>query len=338
MIQIDGSTGEGGGQVLRTALGLSLVTGQPFQIRNIRAGRARPGLLRQHLTAVQAAVSVGGATVEGAELGSVELKFTPGKIRPGEYRFAVGTAGSVTLVLQTVLPALMTASAASDLTLEGGTHNPAAPPADFLEKAFLPILARMGPQCTLTLDRHGFYPAGGGRLRVRVQPVPRLQPLSLLERGETLSRRARVLVTGIPEHVGRREWKVLQRELQWPDEACSVEQVPDSSGPGNVVLVELAFARVTEVVTTFGERGLSAEKVADSAVGAVRRYLASGVPVGEHLADQLLVPMALAGGGEYKTMPLTRHSMTNMDIIRMFVKVAFDLQKEEGRSVLVSIR
>src|SRR5437867_958993 len=164
MLLIDGSQGEGGGQILRTALGLSLVTGTPIRIEKIRAGRAKPGLLRQHLTAVNAATAIGAVDVEGATLGSQELTFRPGTVKPGEYRFAVGTAGSTGLVLQTVLPPLLTAPGPSTLTLEGGTHNPTAPPFDFLARAFLPLISRMGPSATARLERPGFYPAGGGQM------------------------------------------------------------------------------------------------------------------------------------------------------------------------------
>ena len=166
MIEIDGSQGEGGGQILRTALALALVTGKPFRITNIRAGRKKPGLLRQHLTAIQAAMAVGGAAAEGATIGSRDLVFHPGAITPGTYRFAVGTAGSTTLVLQTILPALLCAGGESMLTLEGGTHNPFAPPFDFLQTTFLPQVNRLGPKVEAVLERPGFYPAGGGRFRV----------------------------------------------------------------------------------------------------------------------------------------------------------------------------
>src|SRR5687768_8335334 len=160
---LDGSQGEGGGQVLRTSLGLSLLTGTPFKIENIRANRSPPGLRRQHLTAVEAAAQVGDAEVEGAAVGARALTFTPRAVKTGDFRFAVGTAGSCTLVLQTVLPALMTRATASRLVLEGGTHNPMAPPFDFLERVYLPLLERMGPRVSMTLERPGFYPAGGGK-------------------------------------------------------------------------------------------------------------------------------------------------------------------------------
>ena len=188
MIVIDGSAGEGGGQILRSSLALSLVTGKPFRIENIRAGRTKPGLLRQHLTALAAATQIGKAKVEGAVLGSKIVSFTPRGVTPGDYHFAVGTAGSATLVLQTVLPALMLASGPSTLVLEGGTHNPSAPPFDFISKAFLPILNRMGPCIKVELERYGFYPAGGGRFRVSINPAAQLSPIDLLTCGESRAR------------------------------------------------------------------------------------------------------------------------------------------------------
>src|SRR5512133_679150 len=192
MITIDGSQGEGGGQILRTSLALSLFTSQPFRMEQIRAKRQKPGLLKQHLTAVEAAKTVGCAEVEGAALNSQTLEFRPRSVAPGNYRFAVGTAGSATLVLQTVLPALLTGSDRSMLTLEGGTHNPMAPPFDFLTYSFMPLIHRMGPSVDLELRSPGFYPAGGGRFHARIEPTKQLSPLTLNERGAIRSRRAKV--------------------------------------------------------------------------------------------------------------------------------------------------
>src|SRR5581483_5211147 len=177
MLTIDGAAGEGGGQILRTALALSIVTGTPFRIERIRARRARPGLLRQHLTAVNAAAELSGASVTGAEQGPATLTFAPGKVRPGGFEFKIGSAGSATLVLQTVMPALLVGSMESRIALEGGTHNPAAPPFDFLEKSFLPFINRMGPAVEARLVRPGFYPAGGGRIEVKITPAERLMPI-----------------------------------------------------------------------------------------------------------------------------------------------------------------
>lgn len=318
MLTLDGSAGEGGGQILRTSLGLSLATGTPFRIHKIRAGRPKPGLLRQHLTAVDAAATIGSAEVSGGELGSRELTFRPGPVRPGEYRFAVGSAGSATLVLQAVLPALLTASAPSHLHLEGGTHNPSAPPFDFLSRTFLPLVNRMGPTVTAKLERRGFYPAGGGRFEVHIAPAP-LRPIELLERGALVAVRAAAIASSIPAHVARREIDIVMRELKISDGRA--EEDVTSPGPGNVVLVEIESAAVTEVVTAFGTRGVKAEAVAHQAVREARAYLESGLPVGEHLADQLMVPLALARGGAYRAGPLSSHSTTNLEVIRQFVDV-----------------
>jgi RNA 3'-terminal phosphate cyclase (ATP) len=319
VLTIDGSQGEGGGQILRTALALSLVTGAPFTIEKIRAGRRKPGLLRQHLTAVNAAVAVGGAEVDGATLGSQTLVFRPRAVKPGEYRFAIGTAGSTGLVIQTVLPALLTASGPSTLTLEGGTHNPAAPPFDFLARVFLPLVERMGPRVAAVLDCPGFYPAGGGRCAVRITPVARLEPLTLLERGAIKQRRARALVAHLPRQIADRELAVVRSRLGWSDDELETVVVNgDTPGPGNVLLLEVESERLTEIFCGFGEVGIRAEAVAEHAAKEARRYLAAGVPVGVHLADQLLVPLALAGAGSFRTVGLSPHSRTNLDVIRLF--------------------
>jgi RNA 3'-terminal phosphate cyclase (ATP) len=318
MITIDGSIGEGGGQVLRTSLALSLVTGQPFRIINIRAGRKQPGLLRQHLTAVRAATETSGATVKGDAIGSHDLVFEPGEVRPGEYQFAVGTAGSATLVLQTVLPALALAAGPSRLTLKGGTQNPWAPPFDFLAKAFLPLLGRMGPQVAARLVRPGFYPAGGGEFTVDIRPAAHLAPVELMDRGEILGRRARAMVARLPDHIAERELTVVRAKLGWPAEAMAVERIEESLGPGNVLVIEVECEHVTEVFTGFGELNVRAESVAAKAVDEVRRWLAAGVPVGPHLADQLLVPLALAGG-RFRTVRPSRHAETNIAVIEQFI-------------------
>lgn len=325
MITIDGSMGEGGGQVLRTSLALSLVTGQPFRIENIRAGREKPGLLRQHLTGVHAAAQVGNAAIRGDELGSRELTFEPRAIRPGQYEFAVGTAGSATLVFQTILPALMVADGPSELTLKGGTHNPGAPPFDFLKKTFLPLLGHMGPKVSCKLMRPGFYPAGGGEFRVSIEPAAKLEPLQLTD-GRMVDCRVRVIISKLGDNIAQRELKVIARKLDlWP-KSLSLDRMDNSAGPGNVVMIEVKSPNVTEVITTFGEVGVRAELIANQAFRDARHYLAAGVPVGEHLADQLLVPLAMsavAGGhSRFRTLAPTQHTTTNIDVIQKFLAVS----------------
>ncbi len=364
-ISIDGSLGEGGGQILRTALALSMTSGQPFRIEKIRAGRPKPGLLRQHLTAVNAAAAVCGATVEGAAIQSQSLSFSPGKVKPGEYTFSIGSAGSTTLVLQTVLPALLTASGPSSLTLEGGTHNPHAPPIDFLEKAFLPLINRMGPTVNVTLERAGFYPAGGGRVFANIIPATKtsipnsshagscgtgsgsarpgvadtstsetpstLTPITILERGPIHRRLALAVVSALPGAIAKRELERVQQSLGWSDSELQIRQLPSEWGPGNAVTLEIASEHVTEVFTGFGMKGVSAEAVAESVIQPARRYLADGAPIGAHLADQLLLPLALAGGGAFRTQAPTRHTMTNIEIIRKFLSVRIDAAQYRSR-------
>ncbi len=327
MIAIDGSQGEGGGQVLRSSLALALVTGQPFRIENIRAGRPKPGLMRQHLTAVNAAADIGSANVEGALIGSRALVFYPRSVKPGKYHFVVGTAGSCTLVLQTVLPALLTADSPSELVLEGGTHNPFAPPFDFLAKAFLPLIRKMGPNVNAKLLRPGFYPAGGGRLAVSIVPAEWLERLDLPERGQILARSAQATVAKLPRSIAERELKVVRDALNWDDRCCEVIEETSSQGPGNILCLEIQSEHVIEVFTGFGERGVSAENVAREVVRAAREYLRAAVPVGPHLADQLLLPMALAGGGSFRTLAPTRHMTTNAEVIRQFLPVEVTMRE-----------
>lgn len=341
MLTIDGSYGEGGGQILRTSLALSIVTGTPFVIERIRAGRKRPGLQNQHLASVRAAARVGCAQVEGDAIDSQRLVFRPGAIAAGHHEFDIGTAGSASLVLQTVLPPLLVAKEPSTLVIEGGTHNPLAPPFDFLERAFLPLVCRLGPHVTMTLDRPGFFPKGGGRIRVKIEPSGRLDRLDLLERGEIKSKRVRALVAQLPVTIGERECRTIAAASGWEAVEARVEELRNSRGPGNVVLMELESEHVTEVFSACGERGVRAEDVARKALCEAQGYLEANVPVGKHLADQLLVPLALGAhlhraGGTYRTLPLSEHSRTNIDVIRKFLAVKIDVA-EAAEGVVASV-
>jgi RNA 3'-terminal phosphate cyclase (ATP) len=347
ILHIDGSQGEGGGQIVRSSLALSLVTGKPVAIEQIRAGRQKPGLMRQHLTAVNAAVEIGQARVTGASIGSQSLRFEPGTVKAGEYRFSVGTAGSATLVLQTVLPALLIADGPSRLILEGGTHNQWAPPFDFLQRAYLPLVNRMGPQVTAALERHGFYPAGGGRFTVEIAPVPVLNGFDLLERGEIRRRAVCALVSNLPRHIGQREVDVIVKKMNWPEDAGQVLELA-GRGPGNVVFAEVESEHVTEVFTGFGRVGTRAENVAQEVVRQLRSYIASDVPVGSYLADQLMLPLGISAwqtvdggrkrGGAFRTEPLTRHSTTHIGILRQFLGIAAAVEPAEaGQGVIVRV-
>jgi RNA 3'-terminal phosphate cyclase (ATP) len=336
MITIDGSQGEGGGQILRTSLALSVVTGQPFHMERIRARRSKPGLARQHLVAVQAAAAICHAEVQGASLRSMELVFRPGRPRPGNYRFDIGTAGSTSLVIQTILPALMLSPGNWEVELVGGTHNPLAPPIDFLQRTFCPLLQRMGAKVEIRLERPGFYPAGGGRVVLRVEGGGGLRPLELVGRGRLLRRLLWAAVANLPQHIAQREVDSLRNRLGFGREETAV-YTWQAFGPGNVVAVELEFEEITELFTNFGQRGKPAEEVAEELAAEVCQYLESDVPVGPHLADQILLPLALAGGGRFRTLPLTSHAETNLAVIGQFLPLRWEVRQEGDRACEVRI-
>ncbi|MEM9460777.1 MAG: RNA 3'-terminal phosphate cyclase [Myxococcota bacterium] len=335
-IVVDGAQGEGGGQVLRSSLALSLVTGQTLHMHDIRARRRKPGLMRQHLTALRAAAEVGGAKVEGDELRSTEIRFFPGSPRAGEYRFAVGTAGSTTLVLQTVLWPLLRAPGRSRLVLEGGTHNPLAPPFDFIERSLLPPLRAMGAKIEVKLERAGFYPAGGGMLVVEIEGGCPLRPIERLDRGTLRCTGAKAMVSNLPVSIARRELDTLHERLGWPHRELRVQRV-HGHGPGNVLVVQVEHDGGTTVIASFGDKGVSAEDVAGQAIEEVEHFLAANVPVDAHLADQLLIPLAMAGGGRFRTVEPTLHTKTNAQIVQRWLPVTIEFTDEGGGAFRVEV-
>jgi RNA 3'-terminal phosphate cyclase (ATP) len=327
--------GEGGGQIIRSSLALSLVTGQPVTLKNIRAKRKKSGLMRQHLTALRAAGEVGDASIVGDTLGSGEVEFRPTRIKNGEYNFNIGTAGSTMLVLQTVLPALMVAEGPSKVTLSGGTHNPMAPTYDFLDKAYCPLISEMGPSIQLELTRPGFYPAGGGEVVAYIQPVQQLKPLRLTERGLFVHRMVRGIVSRLPAHIAERECKTITGKTGFLNTTVSIEEVEKPMGPGNALIVENRYENVTEVFSGIGEKDKPAEVVAKNTYKHIKRYEDRDVPVGEYLADQLLLPMGIGasqktGGGEFRTLSLSLHPTTHIDVLKMFLDI--DIQTTQNGS------
>ncbi len=337
MIIVNGSEGEGGGQILRSALSLSLVTGKAFRIVDIRGKRPRPGLRHQHVTAVRAAQAVSSAAVEGDAVGSRDLSFRPGVVSAGTYAFDIGTAGSTTLVAQTLIPALMLAESPSQLTLEGGTHNPMSPPFEFFARAYLPLLRRTGVDIRAKLARMGFFPAGGGRIELDITPASSLKPLALTERGALLRAQAEAVVARLPLHIAQRELRVLAEAFGWTEASLHAREERDSQGPGNVLTITLTFEQLTEVFTSFGERGVPAETVASNAVRAAKAYLDSGAAIGPHLADQLLVPMTLAGSGRFSTVAPTAHTLTNLRVIEKFVATPLRVREQPPGLWLVEV-
>lgn len=334
MIDIDGSQGEGGGQVLRTALALSIVTGKPFRISNIRAGRKNPGLQRQHLVAVKAAREVCGGGVQGADLGGKTLVFGPGAARAGQYEFDIGSAGSASLVLQTILCPLLLAGGPSRLSITGGTHNPMAPPYDFLARAFLPLVRLLGAGVEVSIARHGFYPAGRGCLVAEIVPGPRDRPLSLEEAPEPVWW-ANAVLSQLPDHIGLRELDAARQALAIPRQRAVLRRV-DAAGPGNVLMIYADCGTHMEVFTSLGERGVRAEQVAQRAVDEALAWRQSGAPVGEHLADQLLLPLVLGAGGSFVTGPISGHTETNIATIGRFVDASITVERLDlGRNRIV---
>ena len=338
-IEIDGAQGEGGGQVLRTSLTLSAVTGQPVWIEKIRAGREKPGLKRQHLTCIKAVAAICGAKTSDVEVGSGELEFVPGAIKGGDYRLDVGTAGSVTLVAQTVIPVLLKADKPSTVTITGGTHVPFAPVWDYFVETYLPELRRMGARIEAEIDQCGFYPAAGGVVKLRVWPYDESKKpdrYELVDLGEYKSGVAKGVVAHLPRSIAAAEVGIVGvqlRDLALKHEICEV----DAMGPGNYCCVKLNYERATVVFSSVGTYDRSRKAVAHEVVHGVREFVKSGKACEKHLADQLLVPLAMFVGGDYHwgtdglweaevrrpnwTLDVqkeTKHYTTNRDVIEKF--------------------
>ncbi len=322
MLHIDGSQGEGGGQILRTALTMAMVTGIDIKIDKIRAGRKKPGLMRQHLACVKAAQTVSEAWVGAAKVGSTEITFKPRTIKAGDYHFAVGTAGSTLLIFQTVLPALALAEGRSRLSFEGGTHNFFAPSYDFIRLAYLPLLRKMGVEVDTKLIRHGFYPQGGGQWQAVIEPTGNIGDLNLLNRGELQSKEAVISSANIPGHVAIRELGEISRHCKWSEDTLRAERV-ECMGSGNIVSMRLHHEHCSEVIESVGRIGVSAERVARMAIRDMRRYQTTSAPVGEHLADQLMLPLAIGKGGVFRTLNPSLHAQTNRDVIHLFTPKRF---------------
>ncbi len=336
MIQIDASQGEGGGQILRTALALSIITQQAVKLKNIRAKRSKPGLMRQHLTCVKAAQAISNAQVSGDSLGSTELSFTPQAMQAGDYAFAIGTAGSCALVLQTILWPLLFADGASTVSIEGGTHVPMSPSFEFLEYSFLPAIQKMQVDAEFELLKHGFYPGGGGKLRASIKPWREKSALDLQERGERISQHGLCLIANLDHIVAAIQLKEVQRYLNWNEEDLIHQGLRNSHGVGNALLLNVQSSQHTEIVTSYGDKSRSSGQVAQQACDEMKHYLASQAAVGEHMADQLLIPLALAGG-VFTTNVISEHFKTNCNIIQAFLNVNFEIEKIDAHCYSVRI-
>lgn len=341
MIIIDGAMGEGGGQIVRSALSLSLLTGKPFTIARIRAARPKPGLRPQHLAAVSAAARISHAQVEGDRVGSQWLSFAPGVIAPGSYHFDIGTAGATTLVLQTVLLPLALAAAGSRLTISGGTHVPWSPSFHYLDLHWRHFLARIGIDFGLTLQRAGFYPHGGGELLATLPGAAHPRPLQLVRRGALRRIRGVSAVANLPLTIAERQRTQALRRLRQLAPQVATEIAIDTLAaisPGTMLLLLAEFEASQACFTALGERGKPAERVADEAADALAAFLGSDGAVEPWLADQLLLPLALAPGcSTLRTSAVTQHLLTNAAIIRRFLPVTIAVEATLGAPATVTI-
>jgi len=359
MLTIDGSLGEGGGQVLRTSLSLSVICQQAVRITHIRARRSKPGLKAQHLKAVDAAAAISKAQVEGAALHADEIIFRPNRIRSGRYRFEIGTAGSTSLVLQTILIPLSLASAASTVSIGGGTHVPWSPSYHYLEMQSLPWLQQIGFTANLALDRAGFYPQGGGRITTSIRPLSSIQPLSsfqpltLNQRGKLVRIRGISAVANLPASIAERQKRQAVNRLQkipWegqPDLRIQLLNLPAHS-KGTFVFLVAEFEGGRACFTSLGELGKPAERVADQAIDDLLQFLESGAAIDHYLADQLLLPLSLANGASTKgastkgasvlhTSKITQHLLTNAQIIQLFLPTKITIEGELNQPGWVTI-
>ncbi|HAA03590.1 MAG TPA: RNA 3'-phosphate cyclase [Syntrophobacteraceae bacterium] len=332
MIHIDGSQGEGGGQVLRSALSLAVITGKAIRIDKIRARRPKPGLMAQHLQAVQAAAAISEGRVEGAKLGSTMLTFEPQGLFSGTFRFEIGTAGSTSLVLQTILVPLSLAGGASQVTIRGGTHVPWSPSFHYLQRHWQPMMRRIGFDFDLELVKAGFYPRGGGEIRCRIRPAGRLLPLILTERGACRGITGISAVAMLDERIAERQRAQMIKRLGGEPLPILIEIRKLAAGsPGTMLLFEAEFEWSRWCTCTLGARGKPAERVADEAVEAYLTFVASGAAVDSYLADQLVLALALAHGtSELYCSDISQHLLTNAGVISAFIPVAIEIRGALG--------
>lgn len=331
MREIDGAYGEGGGQLLRTAVALAAITGEPMRIFNIRARRTNPGLAPQHVAAVRSVAALCGASVDGLEVKSTEIDFHPGPLRGGKFRFDVGTAGSITLVLQAALPPAVVCGAAVVMRVTGGTDVRASPPLDYFCHVFLHHLQRMGAQVSLTLARRGYYPRGGGEIEVKIAPGGPLRALHLDTPGAIEMVEGIAHSANLPAHTTARMARSATEALPSLPVPQITEQLlawPQAIGRGGAIALWARFTDTVLGAAAAAERGLPAERLGGDAGAALRAEIGSGATLDLHAADQLLVYAALARGtSSFLARSLSSHATTTMWLLEQFLPIRFVLER-----------
>jgi RNA 3'-terminal phosphate cyclase (ATP) len=338
-IQIDGSFGEGGGQILRTSLSLSIITGKPFEIINIRAGREKPGLRPQHLVSVGSAGRISSAHLEGAEVGSLRLRFIPREVESGEYEFDIGTAGATSLVFQTIFfPLALKGKSGSIVTIRGGTHVPLSPTIEFLQEEWLLFMKRIGFRGELKLKRAGFYPKGGGEIISCIEPVETISPLEIKERGNLVEVFGISGVGALPKGIAERGREKVLQLLKGNNIPHIVEiRELSSYGQGAIVFLRAVFENTTVSYSTLGEIGKRIEVVAEDACQKLLGFLRSDATVDENMADQLILPLTLASGKSCFRIPkVTMHFKTNAEVVKRFLD-GVNIQFEGNEISIVGI-
>ena len=335
LIQIDGSYGEGGGQIIRTAVSLAAMTGRAIEIANVRAGRAKPGLQPQHLAAVRAAGVLCDAQIAGDSIGSQFLFFQPQQpVAAREYSFDIGTAGAAPLVIQTVLVPLALAGGSSRVTVDGGTHSPHAPPVEYLEAVYLPVLKRAGLDATMSYNAAGFYPRGGGQIEIEIHGssqnlAPTLASLDLSERGKMESLQAFVVTSNLPPHVAERGVETIEKAMKAVGRKIAIERRDKPSiGPGAAVVLAAQCEAGFGGFTGIGELRKPMEKVAEAPCRDFMRWWKSGAACDEHLADQLVLPLSFARGQSHWTTPIvSEHLRTVLWVVQQFLPIEVGLEE-----------
>lgn len=330
-VGIDGSFGEGGGQILRTTLSLSSITGKPIRIFNIRKNRPKPGLMPQHLISVKALARISGAEARGVEPGSTEITFKPGQVAAGEYLFEIGTAGSVVLLLQSLLPPLLFAKTPSRLVLTGGTHVPFSPPFDYLRDVFSPWLARIGVQVSCDIERYGFYPRGGGKIAVRITPAAKIRGVDLRKKGPVLSVVGRSCVANLPLSIAERQRKAAFEPLAEHSPAIDAATVP-SSGKGTYLFLRVDTETGPAGFSALGSIGKRAEDVGREAAREALAYIGSRAALDPCLADQLVLFLALSKESSiFTTSQVTNHLVTHLHVVRRILGAHFEIEGSVGK-------